>query len=106
MNLRDYLARDRRAAARLAVALGVRVQMIYPWANGRRPCPPLRCLAIERATEGAVTRQDLRPQDWCDIWPELRTRVDAPPLPGAQRAAKLPAQAQAAPAAAAAALEG
>ncbi|WP_414499360.1 MULTISPECIES: transcriptional regulator [unclassified Zymobacter] len=26
---------------------------------------------IERATEGAVTRQQLRPQDWPLIWPEL-----------------------------------
>ena len=26
---------------------------------------------IERATEGAVTRQQLRPDDWPLIWPEL-----------------------------------
>jgi DNA-binding transcriptional regulator YdaS (Cro superfamily) len=26
---------------------------------------------IERATAGAVTRRDLRPDDWGDIWPEL-----------------------------------
>lgn len=29
------------------------------------------CVAIERATGGAVTRKDLRPNDWQDIWPEL-----------------------------------
>jgi len=33
--------------------------------------PIARCLAIERATSGAVTRRDLRPDDWQDIWPEL-----------------------------------
>jgi hypothetical protein len=37
---------------------------------------------IERATDGEVTRRDLRPADWGDIWPEL---IDAlhpwPPRP-------------------------
>lgn len=32
------------------------------------------CVAIEQATDGAVTRKDLRPDDWHRIWPEL---VDA-----------------------------
>ena len=32
---------------------------------------PNRCVAIERATNGQVTRKDLRPHDWKDIWPEL-----------------------------------
>lgn len=29
------------------------------------------CVAIEQATAGAVTRKDLRPNDWAEIWPEL-----------------------------------
>lgn len=29
------------------------------------------CVAIERATNGQVTRKDLRPDDWRLIWPEL-----------------------------------
>jgi len=33
--------------------------------------PVERCVAIERATKGAVTRRDLRPNDWLQIWPEL-----------------------------------
>jgi len=28
-------------------------------------------VSIERATDGAVTRKDLRPEDWHEIWPEL-----------------------------------
>lgn len=32
---------------------------------------PLVCLAIERATGGQVTRQDLRPDDYWLIWPDL-----------------------------------
>ena len=29
------------------------------------------CARIEQATAGAVTRKDLRPDDWQAIWPEL-----------------------------------
>jgi DNA-binding transcriptional regulator YdaS (Cro superfamily) len=35
--------------------------------------PIERCVPIERATNGAVTRKDLRPDDWQEIWPELAT---------------------------------
>ena len=38
-----------------------------------RGVPIERCYAIERATNGAVTRRDLRPEDWQEIWPELAT---------------------------------
>ncbi|MDA8456024.1 helix-turn-helix domain-containing protein [Acidovorax sp. GBBC 3334] len=34
---------------------------------------PINCVAIEQATDGRVTRQDLRPHDWASIWPELGT---------------------------------
>lgn len=33
--------------------------------------PIERCAAIERATQGAVTRQELRPDDYWLIWPDL-----------------------------------
>lgn len=29
------------------------------------------CVRIERESFGAVTRRDLRPDDWHEIWPEL-----------------------------------
>lgn len=35
------------------------------------------CVAIEQATDGAVTRQELRPDDWAAIWPELAEKVGA-----------------------------
>jgi len=38
-----------------------------------RGVPIERCYAIERATNGVVTRKDLRPDDWQEIWPELAT---------------------------------
>ncbi|KVG89469.1 hypothetical protein WT81_04990 [Burkholderia stagnalis] len=36
----------------------------------RKPGEKL-CVAIERESKCAVTRRDLRPDDWQDIWPEL-----------------------------------
>jgi len=58
-------------ATRLANILGVSVQAVCFWRDGRRGIPAEKCTAIERATEGAVTRRDLRPDDWREIWPEL-----------------------------------
>ncbi|MCW7764224.1 YdaS family helix-turn-helix protein [Photorhabdus sp. P32] len=40
-------------------------------AHGYAPVPPARCFDIENATNGKVTRQDLRPHDWQKIWPEI-----------------------------------
>jgi len=38
---------------------------------GVKPVPIWRCSSIEAATGGEVTRQELRPDDWQSIWPEL-----------------------------------
>lgn len=38
--------------------------------NGQ-PLRPTTCVLVERATDGQVTRKDLRPDDWQNIWPEL-----------------------------------
>ncbi|THF64344.1 transcriptional regulator [Pseudothauera rhizosphaerae] len=61
-------------AASLARQINVSPVLISQW-SGVRPVPPVRAVAIERATGGAVTRRDLRPDDWQKIWPEL---ADAP----------------------------
>lgn len=57
----------------LARALGVTPPTVHQWLKGLRPIPVERCTAIERATCGQVTRRDLRPDDWQEIWPELAT---------------------------------
>lgn len=56
-------------ATKLAAILGVSLQVVGHWKA--RGVPIERCVAIERATAGAVTRRDLRPKDYSDIWPEL-----------------------------------
>lgn len=52
-------AADGQAA--LARAIKVQSQVVWQWADGRRPVPAHHCLAIEDACKGAVTRYDLRP---------------------------------------------
>ncbi len=54
----------------LAERLDVSHQAVWAWIN-RNSIPAEHCTAIEIATSGAVTRRDLRPNDWHLIWPEL-----------------------------------
>lgn len=69
MNLSEYLENNPRAE--LASAIGVSLGMISQWVNKTRPVSTERCVSIEKATNGQVTRKDLRPDDWAVIWPEL-----------------------------------
>lgn len=69
-------ALDRAAVAaggrvNLSQVLDVTLGALGNWKS--RGVPVERCYAIERATNGAVTRKDLRPDDWQEIWPELAT---------------------------------
>lgn len=63
----------------LAKALGVTPVTVNQWvrpngANSSRPVPPKQCVRIEALTGGEVTRRELRPDDWRDIWPELAAK--------------------------------
>jgi DNA-binding transcriptional regulator YdaS (Cro superfamily) len=69
------------STTKLALILGVTSQAVAFWRDGKRRLPVEACPAIERATHGAVSRRDLRPADWQEIWPELATQeVANPPL--------------------------
>ena len=70
MKLLDYV-KTRATQRELATKLQITPVLINQWANAKRPIPPERCVAIERATNGEVTRPELRPDDWESIWPEL-----------------------------------
>lgn len=70
MNLHKYLS-DIETAADLAQRLDITPVLISQWRTGLRLVPIERCFAIEQATNGLVTRKDLRPSDWHRIWPEL-----------------------------------
>jgi DNA-binding transcriptional regulator YdaS (Cro superfamily) len=49
----------------VASIVGVKPPTVTQWINGDRQVPIERCPAIERATNGAVTCEELRPDfDW------------------------------------------
>lgn len=54
----------------LAQRIGVSRSAPSMW-KARGTTPAEYCAAIERATAGAVTRADLRPDDYWQIWPDL-----------------------------------
>lgn len=75
MDLNRYLkSPGAMSVGQLRAAIGVKSDaQIRQWQHGyadRVPSPEY-CVAIERATNGAVSRRDLRPDDWYRIWPEL-----------------------------------
>lgn len=75
MNLRTYFASPGAlTVAEIKERIGVKSDaQIRQWQHGysdRIPNPEY-ALAIERATDGKVTRQELRPNDFWKIWPDL-----------------------------------
>lgn len=85
MDLSNYLrTHGALTVAQLREAIGARSDaQIRQWQHGyaSRLPGPRYCVAIERATQGCVTRRDLRPHDWHLIWPELVGSTDAPATP-------------------------
>jgi DNA-binding transcriptional regulator YdaS (Cro superfamily) len=72
----DGLTPDEREA--LAIASGTTLGHLRNVSYGTRSAAPELAVAIERETNGAVMRWDLRPDDWRLIWPELLKRKDSP----------------------------
>ena len=69
--LKDYFSAERGRAAYLSKRTGAAPSFLRSIAEGARPCPPKLAVSIEVETGRAVTRKDLFPADWADIWPEL-----------------------------------
>lgn len=55
--------------ANVAKALGVKTQVVFNWIE--RGVPVLECARLEAVMGGKLTRQQMRPNDWQQIWPEL-----------------------------------
>ena len=70
MTLSEYLTAHGRAV-QLAGAVGVTPATVSNWNSGKHPVPAELGADIERATGGQVTRQELFPDTWARIWPEL-----------------------------------
>lgn len=71
MDLKTYLNQERGRTSALAKAIGAHPPDISRWADGTRPIPVHFGAPIEKATDGAVTRREMFPEDWATIWPEL-----------------------------------
>ena len=62
----------------LAAKIGVGPSVVFNWRARQAPVPVEHCAAIELATDGKVTRKELRPDDWQRVWPELVDSAAAP----------------------------
>lgn len=71
MDIKTWCEAERGRAVKLADSIGVSPSFLSQMAGGGRPIPAVYCIAIETATGGAVTRREMRPDDWYRIWPEL-----------------------------------
>lgn len=71
MDFSNWVNQRRGRSLEIARALGVTPPVVSDWVTGKKGIPLERCVQIERATLGEVRRQDLRPDDWQDFWPEL-----------------------------------
>jgi DNA-binding transcriptional regulator YdaS (Cro superfamily) len=83
MNLKEYFSKlDRGEATRLAKEVEVSISFLSQIASGSSKAPIKCCLRIEKATGGQVTRQDLRPFDAHEIWPDLPApQITQEPVP-------------------------
>lgn len=71
MTLLDYIKQKRGNAGILAKKIGCHTPDIYNWAKKLRPIPVEYMARLEIHTNGAISRKQLRPDDWWVIWPEL-----------------------------------
>lgn len=55
--------------SKLAAAIGVGQSAVSNWKTRGTPIDPIYCVRIERLY--GISRKELRPKDWKEIWPEL-----------------------------------
>jgi DNA-binding transcriptional regulator YdaS (Cro superfamily) len=84
MKLKDFLnALPRGQKSVFAAKVGidsVYLSQIASEDQGERKFRPSAALAvrIEKASNGEVSRQNMRPEDWQEIWPELAQAIATP----------------------------
>jgi DNA-binding transcriptional regulator YdaS (Cro superfamily) len=80
MDLPTWINQQHGRGVQLAKALGIQPSYVSDWVTGKKAVPAARCQAIVRLTDGAVTLQELRPDDWADYWPNLEGNQPADPV--------------------------
>lgn len=71
MLFKPWIESKRGAAGELAAYLKVWPSFVSKMASGEKPIPIAHMAAIEAFTGGEVTRQEMCPDGWQKIWPEL-----------------------------------
>ncbi|EHN64266.1 transcriptional regulator [Comamonas testosteroni] len=71
MNALNTAIERAQGVCRLADAIGVGQSVISNWRKRGTLPDPVSCVRIEK--QFGVSRKELRPFDWPDIWPELET---------------------------------
>lgn len=72
MNIQEYLEAKKITQSSFADLAGVSLGMVNHWIKGRSPVSPELSVVIENKTSGMVSRKDLHPDNWMNIWPELK----------------------------------
>jgi len=57
--------------AQLAERIGSSAAYVSQISTGHRRASPRMAVKIEAASGGLVSRRDLRPDDWREIWPDM-----------------------------------
>ena len=76
MTLSEYFALARGNQASLVKLIGQPQAIVSQWVNRYKAVPAEFAAAIEFCTNGQVTRQELFPDTWARIWPELAPAAD------------------------------
>jgi DNA-binding transcriptional regulator YdaS (Cro superfamily) len=71
MKLNEYLNKPEVSKLDFASNVGVTPGMVSQWISGARPISAEKCLAIWRYTNFQVSREEMRPDDYWKIWPDL-----------------------------------
>lgn len=79
MQLSNYVDAERGRQTTLGAAVKTPPQTVWQWARGARRVPSGKCAAVEVATKGEVTVEELRPDlPWARIpdpsWPHPNGR--------------------------------
>lgn len=84
MQLSEYLGAERGRFVRVASELKIAAAWLSQMADKKRPTPPHLVPEIERLSDYAVRRWEMRPSDWHLIWPELVGTEGAPDTPAVE----------------------
>lgn len=76
MTLDEWCGAKWGRTKKLSRALNINNSFLHRMRRGQAPIPAAMAVKIEIATGKQVTRKDMRPNDWFEIWPDLLDLVE------------------------------